>query len=148
MEQPAAKTDRARISVLIASGDRPVLRMMSRFLATFPDVIVVGLADTMAEAVERVSTLNADVLLLDHNLIAPDDDIAGAQYRRRLPTEVIALVDSTAQLNDANAFPLVVTKSRLAVELMPCIRRASVVGATRSDERDAAQRLTFTEGPQ
>ena len=56
-------------------------------------------------------TLNPDVLLLDQNLIAPDDDIAGVQYRRRLPTEVIALVDSTAQLNDANAFGLVVRKA-------------------------------------
>ena len=148
MEQPAVKTDRARISVLIASGDRPVLRMMSRFLSTFPDVIVVGLADTMAEAIERVSTLNPELLLLDHNLMAPDDDIAGAHYRRGLSTEVIALVDSTAQLNDANAFPWVVTKSRLAVELMPCIRHASVGRATRSDERDAARHSTFATGLQ
>lgn len=119
--------------------------MMSRFLASFPDIIVVGLADTIPEAVGRMSTLNPDVLLLDHNLMAPDDDIAGAQYRRGRTTEVIALVDSTAQLNEAHAFPLVVTKSRLAVELMPCIRRASVVRVSRSD---AAQRSTFTKGPQ
>jgi CheY-like chemotaxis protein len=148
VEQPAVRTDRARISVLIASGDRPVLRMMSRFLATFPDVIVVGLADTMADALERVTTLNPDVLLLDHNLITPDDNIARAPYRRRLPTEIIALVDSTVRLNDANAIPLVVTKSRLAVELMPCIRRASVVRAARSDRRDAARSSNFTKGPQ
>ena len=148
MEQPAARTDRARITVLIASGDRSVLRMMSRFLATFPDVILVGLADTMPEALKWMSTLNPDVLLLDHNLMTPDDDIARADYRRRLPTEVIALVDSIGQLNDANAFPLAVTKMRLAVELMPCIRRASVVRAARSDERDAARSSNFTEGPQ
>ena len=148
MEQPAVRAERDRISVLIASGDRPVLRMVNRFLATFTDVIVVGLLDTMAEAVERISALNPDVFILDHNLMSPVDDIAGAQYRRRLPTEVIALVDSTDQLNDANAFLLVVTKSRLAAELMPCIRRASIVRATGSDEKDAAQRLPFTKGPQ
>jgi DNA-binding NarL/FixJ family response regulator len=148
VEPPAARAEHPRISVLIASGDRPVLRMVNRFLATSTDVIVVGLAHTMPEAAERIAALNPDVLLLDHNLMAPLGDIAWAQYRRQLLTEVIALVDSTPQLHDANAFPLVVTKSRLADELMPCICRAAVLRASRSGERDAARRSTFSKDSQ
>jgi CheY-like chemotaxis protein len=145
VEPPPARTEHPRISVLIASGDRPVLRMVCRFLATFTDVVVVGLANTMPEAAERIAALNPDVLLLDHNLMPSVGESAWAECRLQLLTEVVALVDSTRQWNDANAGLLVVTKSRLAAELMPCICRAAVLRAARSDERNAARSSTLSK---
>ena len=67
-----------------------MLRMVSRFLATFTDVVVVGLANTMPEAAERIAALNPDVLLLDHNLMPSVGESAWAECRRQLLTEVVA----------------------------------------------------------
>ena len=122
-----------------------MLRMVSRFLATFTDVVVVGLANTMPEAAERIAALNPDVLLLDHNLMPSVGESAWAECRRQLLTEVVTLVDSTRQWSDANAGLLVVTKSRLAAELMPSICRAAVLRASRSDEREAARSSTSSK---
>jgi DNA-binding NarL/FixJ family response regulator len=127
VEPSVAGSQRSGIAVLVASGDRPVLRMVVRFLATFSGITVVGLADTIDEAAALTAALRADVLLLDSNLITAAASPGRADHRFGPGTEVIALVDAPGRVNGAGDFPFVVTKSRLAAELVPCIRRAAAM---------------------
>jgi DNA-binding NarL/FixJ family response regulator len=127
VEPSVAGSQRSGIAVLVASGDRPVLRMVVRFLATFSGITVVGLADTVEEAAALTAALRADVLLLDSNLIAPAASVARADHRFGPGTEVIALVDTPGRVEAGGDSPFVVTKSRLAAELVPCIRRAAAM---------------------
>jgi len=101
--------------------------MVVRFLATFSGITVVGLADTIEEAAALTAALGADVLLLDSHLITAAAPPGRADRRFGPGTEVIVLVDAPGGVEAGGDFPFVVTKSRLAAELVPCIRRAAAL---------------------
>ena len=91
-----------RISVLVVDDDARFRRLAARML-TRQDMVVVGQAATVAEAVEVVAALRPDAVLVDFGL--PDGD--GLSLVRRLatlpwgPRIVLTSSDREATTHDA-----------------------------------------------
>jgi DNA-binding NarL/FixJ family response regulator len=114
-----------RIEVLVASADRPVLRMLLRFLASFAEIAVVGQAGNAVQMWERTAALRPEVLLVDVGLLAPLDDGTFSPELRTAQTAVVAVIPDEDQESLRARFAYTVRRTRLGSELMGAIRAAA-----------------------
>jgi NarL family two-component system response regulator LiaR len=80
------------IKVLLVDDHAMVRRGLGAFLSVYPDLHLVGEAESGAEALERCAQLQPDVVLMDLMMPEMDGATATAALRRQFPqTRVIAL---------------------------------------------------------
>lgn len=81
-----------RIKVLLVDDHAMVRRGLGAFLSVYPDLELVGEAESGAEALEQCARLQPDVVLMDLMMPEMDGATATAALRRQFPqTRVIAL---------------------------------------------------------
>jgi hypothetical protein len=110
-----------RARVIVASAERPLLKMIVRFLATSPDVVVVGTAVTMAELLAGDEALEPQVALVDPSVFETAHEASLATLRSRMKATIVGLVEGSQRPLGLPWFERTVTKSRIAVELVPAI---------------------------
>lgn len=80
------------IRVLLVDDHAMVRRGLGAFLSVYPDLQLVGEAESGAEALEQCARLNPDVILMDLMMPEMDGATATAAVRRQFPeVKVIAL---------------------------------------------------------
>lgn len=88
MRKPMAEA----IKVLLVDDHAMVRRGLGAFLSVYPDLELVGEAESGAEAIEQCARLRPDVVLMDLMMPEMDGATATAEVRRQFPqTKVIAL---------------------------------------------------------
>ncbi|MBB6170630.1 DNA-binding NarL/FixJ family response regulator [Nocardiopsis mwathae] len=76
----------------MADDDAGFLRAYGKFFAKVPDMNLVGVSDSGRGLVERLATLEPDVLLLDVEMPGPTGiEVARALHRLSLPTRIVML---------------------------------------------------------
>ena len=84
-----------RARVIVASAERPLLKMIVRFLATSPDVVVVGTAVTMAELLAGDEALEPQVALVDPSVFETAHEASLATLRSRMKATIVGLVEGS-----------------------------------------------------
>ena len=144
--------------LLIVDDHRMFVDSLVRLLDDEPDLVVVGLAYTIADAVRVIGGLSPDVVLLDYRLPDGDAPACLAQLHDAAPAArvlVMTGLSDEATLSAARAAGShgVVTKDRAAHDLVESIRavaRGSTIAAPapeapgRSRVRAAAERPLST----
>ena len=143
--------DVGRTRVLIVDDHRMFVESLVRLLEDEPDLVVSGLAHTIAEATDLLSSVVPDVILLDYRL--PDGDAPSCipRLRRLLPgVRVLVMTGLTDEATLAAARAAgtdgVVTKDRAASELVEGIR-VIARGATLDDSAAEPMRPRRTPDP-
>jgi DNA-binding NarL/FixJ family response regulator len=120
----------AKVSVLLVEDHRLMFEGLSAILSEEADLNVVGVATTMADAVEKSMLLKPDLVLMDYRL--PDGDGAQAtqRIRAKLPETVVVFLSAesseSAQLKAVQAGASgFVSKAATAEDLVDAIRRAA-----------------------
>lgn len=140
----------ARIRVMIVDDHTVVRSGLGAFLAVMPDLELVGEAENGAEAVQRCTLLQPDVILMDLMMPGLDGVAATRQIRARHPAiQVIALTsfqENTLVHNALQAGAVgYLMKNVTAAELAAAIRAARLGQMTLSPE--AAQALVQPPAP-
>jgi NarL family two-component system response regulator LiaR len=123
------------IKVLIADDHQVVRQGLRTFLDLHPDIAVVGEADNGIDAVEMISSLKPDVVLMD--LVMPMMDGITATKKVHdsgLPTKIIAL---TSFSEDDKVFPAI--QAGAASYLLKDVTPDELVDAIRAVHRGEAR---------
>ena len=119
-----------KISVLLVEDHRLMFEGLSSLLAEYPDINVLGVATTVADAVAKASLLKPDLLLMDYRL--PDGDGAQASERIRATLPDTAVLFLSADPSEGSMMRAVeagasgyVSKAASAEELVSSIRKAA-----------------------
>lgn len=119
-----------KINVLLVEDHRLMFEGLSSLLAEYPDINVLGVATTVADAVEKASLLKPDLVLMDYRL--PDGDGAQASERIRAADPEIAILFLSADPSESAMMRAVeaggagfVSKAASAEVLVSSIRKAA-----------------------
>ncbi len=120
----------SKIDILLVEDDRLMFEGLAILLGEEPDLRVVGVATTGAEAVEKAQLLKPDVVLIDYHL--PDGDGTGPSEKIRnvLPDTAILFLSADATESalqhavDAGAAGYL-SKAATPADLTDSIRRAA-----------------------
>ena len=119
-----------KINVLLVEDHRLMFEGLSSLLAEYPDINVLGVATTVADAVAKASLLKPDLVLMDYRL--PDGDGAQASERIRATLPDSAVLFLSADPSEASMMRAVeagasgyVSKAASAEELVGSIRKAA-----------------------
>lgn len=127
----------ATIRVLLVDDDSMVRQVLSRMLASYPDLDVVGQAATGEEAVSRVEELSPQVVIMDIRMPKMDGIAAAREIKQRYPH--VQIIGLSEYGNGYNADAMlkagavaVFHKSRSPEELYPAIMNAGGQNSTAS----------------
>ncbi len=119
-----------KIDVLLVEDHRLMFEGLSSLLAEYPDINVLGVAMTVADAVEKASLLKPDLVLMDYRL--PDGDGAQATERIRALQPETAVLFLSADPSESAMMRAVeaggagfVSKAASAEVLVNSIRKAA-----------------------
>ena len=121
-----------RIRVLLVDDAKEFLKMISHFLASAPDVELIGTVLTGRDAITRAAELRPDLILMD--LVMPE--INGLEATRQIkatpdpPTVIILTGHDTPEYRSAAATAGAdgfIHKPNLFDELLPLMRRLTTV---------------------
>ena len=115
------------IKVLIVDDHRMFVDSLVRLLSDQPDLLVIGLAYTIEEAVRQVRAHRPDVVLLDYRLPDGDAPACIAQLKVAAPDSLVLVMtglgdEATLAAARAAGCHGVVTKDRAAQDLVEGIR--------------------------
>jgi DNA-binding NarL/FixJ family response regulator len=123
-------TQAVKINVLLVEDSRLMFEGLLSLLGEYPDVSVVGVATTVADAVEKASLLKPDLILMDFRLPDGDGVQAAERIRRNLPDTAIVFL--SAESSEAAMVRAVqagasgfVSKGATADELITAVRMAA-----------------------
>lgn len=126
---------------------------LTSLLSEYPDMKVLGVATTVADAVDKALVLKPDLVLMDYRLPDGDGSIATQRIRAKLPDTAVVFL--SADVSEASMMRAVeagaagyVSKAASAEELVAAVRRAAdgeflVAASTMSrllQQRSEAQR--------
>jgi len=121
---------KGKINLLLVEDHRLMFEGLSSLLAEFEDLNVVGVATTVADALDKASLLKPDVVLMDYRL--PDGDGAQASERIRAKLPDTAVLFLSADASESAMMRAVesgasgyVSKAASAEELVSSIRKAA-----------------------
>jgi DNA-binding NarL/FixJ family response regulator len=121
---------RGKINLLLVEDHRLMFEGLSSLLAEYPDINVMGVATTVADAVAKASLLKPDLVLMDYRL--PDGDGAQASERIRATLPDTAVLFLSADPSESSIMRAVeagasgyVSKAASAEELVSSIRKAA-----------------------
>ncbi|MGI8524146.1 MAG: response regulator [Nocardioides sp.] len=130
MDAEGATTGSEPVRVLIVDDHDVLASSLALVLDQEPDLVTVGVANTLAQARELLSTAGPDVLLLDHRM--PDGDGVDAipdLLALRPSVKVVVLTASAAEHVRVNAIEAgatgFVSKTRSISEVTAAVRAAS-----------------------
>ncbi len=119
-----------RITVLLVEDHRLMFEGLSSLLAEYPDMNVIGVATTVADAVQKAALLKPDLVLMDFRL--PDGDGAQASERIRAAQPETAVLFLSADPSESAMMRAVeaggsgfVSKAASAEVLVNSIRKAA-----------------------
>ena len=119
----------ATIRVLLVDDDSMVRQMLSRMLASYADLDIVGQASTGEEAVSRVEELSPQVVIMDIRMPKMDGIAAAREIKQRYPQ--VQIIGLSEYGNGYNADAMlkagavaVFHKSKSPEELYPAIMKA------------------------
>jgi len=119
-----------QIKVLLVEDHRLMFEGLSSLLAEYPDINVLGVATTVADAIEKAALLKPDLVLMDYRL--PDGDGAQASERIRAAQPDIAILFLSADPSESAMMRAVeagaagfVSKAASAELLVSSIRKAA-----------------------
>jgi DNA-binding NarL/FixJ family response regulator len=120
----------AKINLLLVEDHRLMFEGLSSLLTEYDDLNVLGVATTVADAVEKALLLKPDLVLMDYRL--PDGDGAQASERIRAKLPDTAVLFLSADPSEASMMRAVeagasgyVSKAASAEELVSAIRKAA-----------------------
>ena len=127
------------IKLLLVEDHRLMFEGLTSLLGEYDDMAVLGVATTVADAVEKAMFLKPDVVLMDYRL--PDGDGAQATEKIRAQLPDTAVVFLSADISESAMMRAVeagaagyVSKAASAEELISAVRRAAdgefLVGAS------------------
>ena len=119
----------ATIRVLLVDDDSMVRQILSRMLASYPDLDIVGQASTGEEAVFRVEELSPQVVIMDIRMPKMDGIAAAREIKQRYPQVQIIGLSEYGDGYNADAMlkagaVAVFHKSKSPEELYPAIMKA------------------------
>ena len=119
-----------RINVLLVEDHRLMFEGLSSLLAEYPDINVLGVATTVADAVAKATLLKPDLVLMDFRLPDGDGAQAGERIRAKLPDTAILFLSAdpseSAMMRAVEAGASgYVSKAASAEELVGSIRKAA-----------------------
>jgi two-component system, NarL family, response regulator DevR len=121
---------RGKINLLLVEDHRLMFEGLSSLLTEYPDINVMGVATTVADAVAKASLLKPDLVLMDYRL--PDGDGAQASERIRATLPDTAVLFLSADPSESSIMRAVeagasgyVSKAASAEELVSSIRKAA-----------------------
>lgn len=119
----------ATIRVLLVDDDSMVRQILSRMLASYPELDVVGQAATGDEAVSRVEELSPQVVVMDIRMPKMDGIAAAREIKQRYPQVQIIGLSEYGDGYNADAMlkagaVAVFHKSKSPEELYPAIIKA------------------------
>ncbi len=119
-----------KINVLLVEDHRLMFEGLSSLLAEYPDINVLGVATTVADAIAKASLLKPDLVLMDYRL--PDGDGAQASERIRATLPDTAVLFLSADPSEGSMMRAIeagasgyVSKAASAEELVGSIRKAA-----------------------
>jgi two-component system response regulator DevR len=119
-----------KINLLLVEDHRLMFEGLSSLLAEYPDINVLGVATTVADAVAKATLLRPDLVLMDYRLPDGDGAQAGERIRAKLPDTAILFL--SADPSEASMMRAVeagasgyVSKAASAEELVGSIRKAA-----------------------
>ena len=127
--QPASSKQR---NILIVNDRQEILDSIARFLSQHDDVLVVGTARGLAEAVDSARLLQPEVVVCDYSLLRPSTLERISLLRQTLPQACLIVMsyddESEAQQSarDAGANDFI-SKFNLADDLLPALHRCSAL---------------------
>src|SRR5439155_7682646 len=93
-----------RVNILLVEDHRLMFEGLSAMLSEYPDLNVLGVATTVADAVEKCTLLKPDLVLMDYRLPDGDGAVATERIRTMLPeTAVLFLSAVTSESAQAKA---------------------------------------------
>ena len=127
------------IKLLLVEDHRLMFEGLTSLLSEYDDLTVLGVATTVADAVQKAMFLKPDVVLMDYRL--PDGDGAQATEKIRAQLPETAVVFLSADISESAMMRAVeagaagyVSKAASAEELISAVRRAAdgefLVGAS------------------
>lgn len=129
-----------KVKVLVVEDHRLMFEGLTSLLSEFSDFHVLGVATTVADAVEKALILKPDVILMDYRL--PDGDGAQATEKIRASLPETAVVFLSADVSETSMMRAVeagaagyVSKAASAEDLISAVRRAALqaVATARQD---------------
>jgi DNA-binding NarL/FixJ family response regulator len=119
----------ATIRVLLVDDDSMVRQILSRMLASYPDLDIVGQASTGEEAVFRVEELSPQVVIMDIRMPKMDGIAAAREIKQRYSQVQIIGLSEYGDGYNADAMlkagaVAVFHKSKSPEELYPAIMKA------------------------
>jgi DNA-binding NarL/FixJ family response regulator len=121
---------RGKIKLLLVEDHRLMFEGLSSLLAEYPDINVMGVATTVADAIAKASLLKPDLVLMDYRL--PDGDGAQASERIRGTLPDTAILFLSADPSESSIMRAVeagasgyVSKAASAEDLVSSIRKAA-----------------------
>ena len=120
----------SKINVLLVEDHRLMFEGLSSLLAEYPDINVLGVATTVADAVAKATLLKPDLVLMDYRLPDGDGAQASERIRTRLPDTAILFLSAdpseSAMMRAVEAGASgYVSKAASAEELVSSIRKAA-----------------------
>lgn len=119
-----------KINVLLVEDHRLMFEGLSSLLAEYPDINVLGVATTVADAVAKANLLKPDLVLMDYRL--PDGDGAQASEKIRTTLPETAILFLSAESSESAMMRAVeaggsgfVSKAASAETLVDSIRKAA-----------------------
>jgi DNA-binding NarL/FixJ family response regulator len=124
-------TAMATTRILLVDDESLVRHVLSRILADYPDVQVVGQAATGDEAISSVETLKPHIVVMDIRMPKMDGITAAREIKARYPEVQIIALSEYAYGYHADAMLkagalAVYQKSNAFEELYPAIKRISI----------------------
>jgi DNA-binding NarL/FixJ family response regulator len=119
------------VGVLLVDDHRMFSESLARLLADEDGIDVLGVAATGTDAIEMVSRLRPNVVLMDYQLPDQDGVTVTAQIRRHNPTVMVVMLTGSTEDRvllaaiDAGCSGFL-TKDRAAAEVVHAVRAAAV----------------------
>jgi DNA-binding NarL/FixJ family response regulator len=126
-----AVADDATVGVLIVDDHRMFSESLARLLADEQGIAVLGVAATGADAIDVVSRLHPNVVLMDYQLPDQDGVAVTAAIRRQDPSVMVVMLTGSTEDRvllaalDAGCSGFL-TKDRAAAEVVHAVRAAAV----------------------
>src|SRR5437588_3733104 len=121
---------RAPIRILLVEDHRLMFEGLTSLLSEYADMNVLGVATTVADAVDKAIVLKPDLVLMDYRLPDGDGSQAADRIRSRLPDTAVVFL--SADLSEAAMMRAVeagaagyVSKGASAEELVSAVRKAA-----------------------
>ena len=121
---------RAPIRILLVEDHRLMFEGLTSLLSEYADMNVLGVATTVADAVDKAIVLKPDLVLMDYRLPDGDGSQAADRIRSKLPDTAVVFL--SADLSEAAMMRAVeagaagyVSKGASAEELVSAVRKAA-----------------------